>query len=118
MLNKNLFAEKMEELLVLFPNWNIEFDTKNMRVWYNQFSDLTDNEFKRMVETYVKNEQYHPTVGSLRKYIVKEFDSTRDNPTLQQVEEWKREAAKVPESTKLEFRKKMQELIKEKSNAQ
>ncbi len=118
MLNKNLFAEKMEELLVLFPNWNIELDAKNMRVWYKQFSDLTNNEFIRMIDTYVRNEQYHPTVGSLRKYIVREFDASRDNPTLQQVEEWKREAEKVPESTKLEFRKKMQELIKEKSNAQ
>lgn len=114
MLNKHLFLEKIKELVIYFPSWNFEVSDKNVRIWYNQFSDLTDNEFKRMVETYVQNEQYPPTVGSLRKYIVKDPEK---NQVLEKIEEWRKEAEKVPESKKLEFKRRMEQLIKDKSNA-
>lgn len=79
MLDKKVFMTKMDELLTLFPDWG--FDKSNgpqAAVWYKQFTDLSDKEFEKMVDVFIANEKFNPTVGGLRQYIVRERQKTQE----------------------------------------
>lgn len=79
MLNKKVFISKMNELLILFPNWNPDLDqTEVVKAWYSRFQDLTDNEFTSMVNSFIRQDKFNPTVGGLRQYLVKESRKTSD----------------------------------------
>lgn len=79
MLDDDVFATKMGELLALFPSWEPEINqTSVAQIWYDQFRDLTDNEFKNMVDSYIANEKFNPTVGGLRRYVVKGFRKSQE----------------------------------------
>lgn len=79
MLNKELFFNKMNELLILFPNWNPDLDNKETVItWYKQFQDLYDEEFIHMVDSFIQNEKFNPTVGGLFQYLVKKKRKSRD----------------------------------------
>lgn len=79
MIDKQVFKQKMDELMILFPSWG--FDKSNEKealTWYNKFSDLTNKEFSYMVDSFIKNDKFNPTVGGLRQYIVEEPKKSRD----------------------------------------
>lgn len=69
MLNKEVFFQNMDNLLMAFPNWklNVE-DVKVMRFWYNAFRNFDNARFGYMVDQYIDNENYNPTIGGLKKY--------------------------------------------------
>lgn len=69
MLSKKVFIFKMEELLMSFPNWKIDNDDpRTMSFWYNNFSNLSDDSFVHMVDQYISNENFNPTIGGLKRY--------------------------------------------------
>lgn len=66
MLDKDVFIENMEKLLVLYPAWNAKLDDENVaRTWYEQFKHMDDERFVYMVNKYIENEKFPPTVKGL-----------------------------------------------------
>ena len=66
MLDKEVFKQQMEKLDRLYPRWGVDIeDSKTMKVWYEQFKDMSDKEFKEKVDDYIKNNQYNPTVAGI-----------------------------------------------------
>lgn len=69
MLSKDTFMFKMDELLMTFPNWKIKYDDPNtMRFWYSKFSHMNEKQFVFMIDSYIENETFNPTIGGLKNY--------------------------------------------------
>jgi len=69
MLHKDVFFKKMDELVVTYPNWKLKFeDAEVMKLWYSKFRNMTDEQFTQMVENYIENESFNPTVAGLKKW--------------------------------------------------
>lgn len=71
MLNKEVFFNKMDKLINLFPNWKIQYDNPEaMKLWYEQFKNMTDSDFIKMVDNYVTNENRYPTIAGLKQWDI------------------------------------------------
>lgn len=69
MLNKDLFFSKFDKLLLAFPNWKIKFDdVDTVKFWYEKFKHLSNERFSHMVDEYMKNEKFNPTIAGLKEY--------------------------------------------------
>jgi len=74
-LNKDIFFNKMEELINIYPSWNIDFsDEEVVRDWYKRFKNIDENTFVEAVNDYIENERFNPTVAGLMEYINGEHD--------------------------------------------
>lgn len=70
MLNKQVFKEQIEELIMFFPNWSVDVESKaTMVAWYKKFEKYDDEEFVAAVNKYVSSESYQPTVSGLIKKL-------------------------------------------------
>lgn len=69
MLDKELFREKIAELNVLYPNWKVDItDKKTVLIWYEQFKNCTDAQFEEMVQQYIDNNKFPPTIAGIKEY--------------------------------------------------
>ncbi|MFD2658575.1 hypothetical protein [Gracilibacillus thailandensis] len=78
MLDKQLFREKMKELMIYYPNWNFEVSDKNLSLWYERFKDHKEKKFIKMIDDYIDNETFNPTIAGLLKYYLPEPKKTLD----------------------------------------
>lgn len=108
-MNRSEVIELFKMLKDVYPNF--EVSTQKVNTWSRLTKDMDYKRVVRKTEEHISSNKFPPTIAEIAAYAPEE------NKVLKQMEEWKREADKVPESTKEEFRRKMQELIKEKSNA-
>ena len=54
-----------------FPSWKIKNDDpETMRFWYNKFDHMDEDAFVKMVDEYIENENFNPTVAGLKKWDV------------------------------------------------
>lgn len=68
-LDKTVFIQGMNQLLMVFPSWQIKYDDKKvMSAWYRMFEDLTDDQFRHMTWSYIKSEKFVPTVAGLMEH--------------------------------------------------
>ena len=75
-LTKDVFFNKMEELLSVFPSWNIDFtDEKVVQAWYKHFKDTEEKTFVIAVDEYIENERYNHTVAGIMEYVREEEES-------------------------------------------
>lgn len=66
MLNKEVFKQKLQDLIDFYPNWGIKVDdSKVMAKWYTMFKDETDDRFQSMVNIHIRTVAFNPTVASL-----------------------------------------------------
>jgi len=66
MISKEVFKEQFEKILILYPNWRIDFnDVKTALVWYKQFEHMDDERFVHMITSYIANDKFNPTVKGL-----------------------------------------------------
>lgn len=66
MLDKQVFKEGMEKLMYLFSSWNFDpRDSKQRNVWYGQFRHMDNKRFEHMIDSYIKNEKFNPTIKTL-----------------------------------------------------
>ncbi len=71
MLDKDLFKQKINELLVSFPNWKIKYDDPfTMKLWYSKFEDMEDEHFYYMIDKYIENETFNPTIAGLKSWDI------------------------------------------------
>ena len=73
MLDKKVFVDQMNELLVFFPSWSVKLDDPVIaRKWFNTFESCTNQEFTRMVRAYIQKERFNPTVAGMKDYLVQD----------------------------------------------
>lgn len=95
MLSKETFKKGFQKLCYLYIKWPIKMDDSEIvRNWYENFKDMRDEDFIDMVDNYIKNETFHPTVAGLLKYRAE----TKE---------------KLSEKEIIEIRQKLDELVEE-----
>lgn len=69
MLGKEVFFVNMENLLMAFPNWklNVE-DVEIMKFWHTAFKNFSNERFVYMIDQYINNENFNPTIGGLKRH--------------------------------------------------
>jgi len=68
MLNKDTFKTGIKKLIVFYPSWGIKIeDSDVVKLWYEQFSDMCNGDFETMVDSFIKNSKFYPSVASLRE---------------------------------------------------
>lgn len=71
MLNKSTFKKGMQQLLLAFPNWKVRLDKPDVAsFWYTKFNKYSDEQFLVMVEQYIENERFDPTIKGLKDWDV------------------------------------------------
>lgn len=66
-----MFFNKMDQLVVSYPNWKLEVESeKVMKFWYSKFESMENNHFEYMVDKYIENEIYNPTIAGLKKWDI------------------------------------------------
>ncbi|HSN66724.1 MAG TPA: hypothetical protein VLS94_08790 [Fusibacter sp.] len=83
MLSKEVFKQKIKDLIDFYPTWGIKADDKSVVAkWYSKFSKLTDTEFIDMVNLHIEKVRFNPTVASLNDFRIEVRQSTLDKSTL------------------------------------
>jgi len=69
MLDKEVFFKNMDNLLMAFPNWKLDVENVEiMKFWYKAFKNFDDARFGYMIDQFILNENFNPTIGGLRQY--------------------------------------------------
>jgi len=90
MLDKEVFFKNMDNLLMAFPNWKLDVrDVETMKFWYTVFRSFDNARFAYMVDQYINNEQYNPTIGGLKQH------DTMPRKTRDQIEHEKMLAGEI-----------------------
>ena len=67
MLSKKTFKQQIKRLSILYPNWRVDISDKDtMKVWYNEFKEMNDEQFEVAIEEYINNEVYTPTIAGIK----------------------------------------------------
>lgn len=66
MLDKDVFKDGMNVLLIAYPSWGLKYhDADTMQFWYEKFQHMTNERFEYMVAKHIEFERFNPTVKSL-----------------------------------------------------
>lgn len=69
MLDKETFFASMDKLVMAFPNWKLDVEsTSVMQFWYTKFRDTDNERFSHMVDNYIENENFSPTIKGLKDH--------------------------------------------------
>jgi len=69
MLDKNVFLEGMQKLVVFYPQWGVKVeDSQVVKMWYEQFQDMSNGDFSSMVNQYIAKEKFNPTIAGLKEH--------------------------------------------------
>ena len=61
MLNKDVFIKGLGYLKACYINWQFDLTNKDcLEIWYKKFSNLNDNQYRIMVESYTDNNKFPP----------------------------------------------------------
>ena len=106
-MNRMQVVELFKFLKSIYPSFDV--NTEKIDAWVAAMTDMDYERVMARVKEYVKENKFPPTVAEIAAY------APEPNTTLQQMEQWRREAEKVPEHVKLQFKQKMEQLIREKA---
>lgn len=68
MLDKNVFKQEMQKLIIFYPSWGIKADDKlTMKTWYNMMiaQNATNESLTKAVLKHIKEIKFNPTIASL-----------------------------------------------------
>lgn len=69
MLSKEVFKENMDKLLKSYVNWKFDrSDSEMVSIWYEKFKYKNDKEFSEMVDAYILEEKFNPTIAGILEY--------------------------------------------------
>lgn len=82
MLNQQIFMNEMKMIKYTYLNWSFNTsDEMQMRIWYGFFSNLSEEEFCRMVETYRTTNIHAPnSPNDLLMVLVEEDEKKFEDP--------------------------------------
>lgn len=63
-MNKKEFLEMTE---LLEENFNKKMDIRILEIWYQEFKELSKEQYKAMVVDAIKQEKYLPTLARMRE---------------------------------------------------
>lgn len=106
-MNRMQVVELFKFLKCIYPSF--EVNAEKIDAWAAAMADMDYERVMVRVKEYVKENKFPPTVAEIAAY------APEPNTTLQQMEQWRKEAEKVPEHVKLHFKQKMEQLIREKA---
>lgn len=89
-----------------YPNFEVTTEKVNNWAWAMRKMDF-DRVMVRAQE-HVQENKFPPTIAEVAAF------APEKNEHLEKIREWEKEAAQVPQSVKDEFRRKVNELFKEK----
>ena len=70
MLDKKVFKEQIEKLIIVFPNWGIDAsNSQAMKTWYGFFQEVKNEDFRSGIDQYIKKERFNPSVAGLMESI-------------------------------------------------
>lgn len=68
MLNKEVFKQKIQEMIYFYPSWNIKNEESVvMALFYTKFSKWTDDQFIDVVNMHVDTIEFNPTIATLKR---------------------------------------------------
>jgi len=71
MLDKNLFVNGLNKLVASFPTWKIDTTDKYvLSVWYERFKNMRSEAFTHMINGYIDNEKFNPTIAGLKEWDI------------------------------------------------
>lgn len=111
-MNREQVKELFQFLISVYPNFMPETDkklTQKVNAWASVMQTMDFDRVMARAREYAQENRFPPTIAEISAYAPPE------NETLKQMEQWRREAEQVPTETKIEFSRKMKQLIKEKS---
>lgn len=91
----------------VYPNF--EVDQTKVDTWSNVMKGQDYDRVIIKLQEHMKANKFPPTIAEISAYAPKR------NEHLEKMKMWKQEASKVPEETKQQFRDKLMQLIREKS---
>lgn len=68
MLEKTVFKEEMQKLVIFYPNWGFRLDDKEtMSTWYNMMKvlNVTNESLTKAVIKHIESIKFNPTIASL-----------------------------------------------------
>lgn len=69
-LSKEVFKQKLQELIFCYPNWSMDIENKEaVMAWYRRFKNYNEEDFKKGVDRYIDQKKYPPTVAELKRLM-------------------------------------------------
>ena len=70
MLDKDVFADKMEDLYIAYPDWRANISNQEfMAFWYDKFKQYENDRFKSKVDNYINEVEFRPNIARLKNFI-------------------------------------------------
>lgn len=85
-----------------------EVTTEKVDSWTRLMKDMDYKRVMAKTEEHAQSNKFPPTIAEIAAYAPEE------NKHLEKMRQWKKEADKVPEEVKTDFKNKMQQLLKDK----
>src|SRR5690625_2846423 len=105
-VNKKQIVEMFKLIKSVYPNF--EVDQMKVDAWAKVMRGQDYDRIIIKLKEHKKTNKFPPTIAEITA------NAPKKNYHLKKKKKWKREAAKVPEETKSQFREKLKQLIMEK----
>jgi|SRR5690625_2744605 len=105
-MNRNQAIEILQMINEIYPKFNLT--ERKVEIMLPELEKMDYERVKARFSEYMTTSPFPPTLADIAAYAPPE------NETLKQMEQWRKEAEQVPAEVKLQFREKMQQLIREK----
>lgn len=96
-----------KEIKNIYPTF--EVSTEKVNTWARMMKKMDNNRVMAKLEEHSLVNKFPPTIAEISAY------APEKNEHLEKMRQWEKEAAKVPQSVKDDFRKQMKKLFQEKS---
>lgn len=107
-MNRDNVVQMFKFIKSVYPFF--EVTTEKVDHWAYIMRKMDFERVMNKLEQHALENKFAPSIAEITAY------PPEKNNHLEEMESWKKEAAKVPESKKQEFREQMQNLIKAKTN--
>lgn len=91
----------------IYPTF--EVSTDKVDTWTRIMQKMDYQRVMVKAEKHASENKFPPTIAEISAF------APEKNETLEKMKQWKKEADQVPESVKQEFRKKLEQLMKDKN---
>ena len=106
-MERNQAIEILETINEIYPRF--ELTERKIKVLLPQLEKMDYDRVMKRLNDHIVSNSFPPTLAEISAY------APEKNDHLEKFEQWKREAAQVPESKKREFYEAVKKLVEDKS---
>ncbi|WP_060668238.1 replicative helicase loader/inhibitor [Oceanobacillus caeni] len=107
-MNRNQVIELFKLIKNVYPTF--EVSTEKVNSWTRMMYRMDFERVMTKAEQHALENKFPPTISEIAAYAPEE------NKHLEKIKKWEREASKVPQEVKENFRRHMEQLFKDKAN--